>query len=136
MRLAESVRCAREGARRATHPGQAELIGPLDVHQMKTQLLKRTEVKLPSAPVTSMNEGKLQVQCTVCGRNGHASKVCKFKYYSCRKCGTKGHLKSVCRNVTVDQWFVQCGTEASGDDGRNFICNIRSYRGNLCRRRC
>lgn len=124
LQLADSVRCAREGARQVAAPAPPPPPAPLDVHRVQAGAAGRA-----AAPSTSSRSTE---QCPVCGYNGHGIKTCRFRNFSCRKCGEKGHLRRVCDgkkcNIMRNSHFLQCCSEG-GDDGKRFVFNIRSYRG-------
>lgn len=139
LQLADSVRCARQGARRQPAPG-AGYEAPLDVHKMAASERAAPSSQAASSSgqgpprfssTTSANRAEL---CAVCGFQGHNKNKCRFKNAICRKCGIKGHLQRLCvtnkqRNVFSNQHFLQACSDDGGDDGKCLIFNLRSYQG-------
>lgn len=123
LQLADSVRCAREGARRQPAQG-AGYEAPLDVHKM----VARDRAPPPGAAstsgqgpprFTSSSSANRAELCAVCGYLGHNKNKCRFKNAFCRKCGNKGHLQRLCdknkqKQVFSNQHFLQA---CSDDDG-------------------
>lgn len=136
LQLAESVRCAREGARQASAAVASAATAPtvLDVHKMAARAGAGHSTGGPRHRVdpvsTAPESSRLSEQCFVCGYFGHSGKVCRFKSAACRKCGAKGHLGRVCKKaVNYKQHFLECCSDDGEDDGKCFVFNIRSYQG-------
>lgn len=130
LQIAESVHCAREGARQAaavagglSGPSLIDMAGPsyVDVHKMAER---------PGTSESTSNS-KSSNKCYVCGYYGHNRLKCKFKNYVCQKCGIKGHLKRACSSEKgYKQNFLQfCPVDNGNDDGKKLLFNLRSYDG-------
>ncbi|XP_061725133.1 uncharacterized protein LOC133531050 [Cydia pomonella] len=114
LQLAESIRCAREGAQQTTVRDAA------DVHKVSAraagppQHATTTATRQNGVPQASTSrDQKGSVQCSVCGYFNHEGKKCRFRNASCKLCGVKGHLMRVCtaKNVPSNHHFLQCCTD-------------------------
>lgn len=132
VQLAESTRCARQGAQLPAGPsGPAGPARPqlLDVHKLRAGPARdqRRSQGPEAAAGHSSQDPRFKMQCSVCGYFGHDGRKCKFRNASCRKCGSKGHLIRVCNAKQSSQYFLQCCSDE--DDGKQLIFNIRSHLG-------
>lgn len=92
--IAESVRCARQGAAAAGPAGSGEVF------------------KIVKSAATGD-------KCTVCGRNNHKANKCRFANYKCKKCNNKGHLRRMCKKVN----YVQCQDQDQDQDSDYGDCD-------------
>ncbi|XP_063392194.1 uncharacterized protein LOC134677663 [Cydia fagiglandana] len=116
LQLAESIRCAREGAQ------QAKVRDTADVHKVtaraagpQQQANATRQNGVPQASTSRDQKGS--VQCSVCGYFNHEGKKCRFRNASCKLCGVKGHLMRVCnaKNVPSNHHFLQCCTDEADE---------------------
>ncbi|XP_062527926.1 uncharacterized protein K02A2.6 isoform X1 [Bombyx mori] len=105
VELAESVRCAREGAAAAVVPESSGREGVFKIAQQAKGSADRTAEK-----------------CLVCGYKNHKTSECRFSKFKCRICDRKGHLRRMCPRNKVKH-LEQGNDDDEGDDGE-FLKNI------------
>lgn len=118
LKLAEGIRCARQGASQAV-PG-AGAFGAAQGQAAAAPVLKMAA----AAP-------RREDTCPACGYSGHNTGTCKFTKYKCKSCGVKGHLRRVCPKRGIKHNFIECGENDvdDSDDGKRLIFHIKSARG-------
>lgn len=106
VELAESVRCAREGAAAAVVPETSGREGVFKIAQQAKGSADRTAGE----------------KCLVCGYKNHKTSECRFSKFKCRICDRKGHLRRMCPRNKVKH-LEQGNDDDEGDDGE-FLKNI------------
>ncbi|XP_028043169.1 uncharacterized protein LOC114252752 [Bombyx mandarina] len=110
VELAESVRCAREGAAAAVVPETSGREGVFKIAQQAKGSADRTAGE----------------KCLVCGYKNHKTSECRFSKFKCRICDRKGHLRRMCPRNKVKH-LEQGNDDDEGDDAHR--TQLTSYRG-------